>query len=92
MIGYARQSDYLAAGIAAAFGPAALYTFEKFAPSQVGKGGFAKAMRLTSFIGLAGGFLYFYQRSSRRCSLLLPSRRHDGPRGDCMGGSDGAKF
>ena len=38
---------------------------EKFAPSHVGKGGFARAMRLGGFIGLCGGFLYFYQRSTR---------------------------
>lgn len=50
---------------AAAFSPAALMTLEMFAPSHVGKGGFAKAMRLAGFIGVAGGFLYFYQRSSR---------------------------
>jgi hypothetical protein len=38
---------------------------EKFAPSHVGKGGFAPVMRLAGVIGLTGGFLYFYQRSSR---------------------------
>ncbi len=37
---------------------------EKFAPSQVGKGGFAQAMRLGGAIGVIGGFLYFYERSS----------------------------
>jgi hypothetical protein len=70
VIGYARTSDYVAGGLAAAFGPTALYTLEKFAPSHAGKGGFPKAMRLAGFIGLAGGFLYFYQRSSR---TSLPS-------------------
>lgn len=65
VVGYARREDYIAGGLAAAFAPAALYTLEKFAPSHVGRGGFAKAMRLAGFVGLAGGFLYFYQRSAR---------------------------
>lgn len=65
VVGYARTSDYAYGAGAAAFAPTALYALEKFAPSHVGKGGFAKAMRLTGFIGLAGGFLYFYQRSAR---------------------------
>jgi hypothetical protein len=66
VVGYARTSDYVAGGLAAAFGPAALYTLEKFSPSHVGKGGFAKIMRLTGAVGLIGGFLVFYQRSSLR--------------------------
>lgn len=66
MIGYARSSDYAyGAGVAAA-GPAALYLMEKFAPSHVGRGGFARAMRLAGAIGAIGGFLYFYQRSTYR--------------------------
>jgi hypothetical protein len=44
---------------------------EKFAPSHVGKGGFAQAMRLGGFLGVAGGFLYFYQRSIRTFTLPL---------------------
>ncbi len=36
---------------------------ERFSPSHVGKGGFAQAMRLCGFLGLAGGFYYFYGRS-----------------------------
>jgi hypothetical protein len=70
VVGYARTSDYLAGTAAAAFAPAALYALEKFAPSQVGKGGFAKAMRLAGGIGVLGGFLYFYQRSAR---MSIPS-------------------
>ncbi|KYK58779.1 NADH-ubiquinone oxidoreductase 21 kDa subunit [Drechmeria coniospora] len=66
VVGYARTSDYVAGATAAAFAPAALLALEKFAPSHVGRGGFAKAMRLAGFVGLAGGFLYFYQRSSLR--------------------------
>ncbi|KAJ0362559.1 hypothetical protein COL26b_013313 [Colletotrichum chrysophilum] len=66
VVGYARPSDYAHGAIAAAFAPGALLALEKFAPSHVGKGGLAQAMRLAGAIGLAGGFLYFYQRSSLR--------------------------
>ncbi|RYP77491.1 hypothetical protein DL771_001064 [Monosporascus sp. 5C6A] len=66
VIGYARPSDYVHGAVAAAAGPGLLWTMEKFAPSQVGRGGFAKAMRLGGAIGLIGGFLYFYERSSLR--------------------------
>ncbi|KAL2258013.1 hypothetical protein VTK26DRAFT_8839 [Humicola hyalothermophila] len=66
VIRYARPSDYVHGAVAAAGAPALLYAMEKFAPSQVGKGGFAQAMRLAGFIGFAGGFLYFYQRSAFR--------------------------
>lgn len=65
VVGYARQSDYVAGGLAAAIAPVGLLTLEKFAPSHVGRGGFAKAMRLAGVVGIAGGFLYFYQRSAR---------------------------
>ena len=65
VVGYARTSDYVAGAAAAAFAPAGLYALERLAPSHVGRGGLAKAMRLAGFIGLAGGFLYFYQRSAR---------------------------
>ena len=80
MIGYARPSDYAHGVVAAACGPGLLYAMEKFAPSQVGKGGFAQAMRLAGFIGAAGGFFYFYQRSIRtsRTALSLPQPESDG--------------
>jgi hypothetical protein len=65
VVGYARPSDYLAGGIAAAAGPGLMLAMEKFQPSEVGRGGFTKALRLSGFIGLAGGFLFFYQRSIR---------------------------
>ena len=65
MVGYARPSDYAHGLVAAAFGPGALLFMEKFAPSHAGKGGFAPVMRLAGAVGAVGGFLYFYQRSSR---------------------------
>jgi hypothetical protein len=40
-----------------------MLTWERIAPSYVGKGGFAPIMRLTGVIGLGAGFLLFYQRS-----------------------------
>ncbi|KAI1177760.1 NADH-ubiquinone oxidoreductase 21 kDa subunit [Nemania sp. FL0916] len=66
VVGYARQSDYLVGVGAALGGPGLLYTMERFAPSHVGRGGFAQAMRLAGVIGVFGGFLLFYQRSSMR--------------------------
>jgi hypothetical protein len=63
VLGYARTSDYAAGAVTAAAGPGLMMTWEKFAPSYVGKGGFAPIMRLTGVIGLGAGFLMFYQRS-----------------------------
>ncbi|KAI0008214.1 NADH-ubiquinone oxidoreductase 21 kDa subunit [Xylariaceae sp. FL0662B] len=66
VIGYARPSDYLHGVVAAASGPGLLWLMERLAPSQAGRGGFPKAMRLGGTIGVIGGFLYFYQRSTLR--------------------------
>ncbi|KAI1455498.1 NADH-ubiquinone oxidoreductase 21 kDa subunit [Annulohypoxylon moriforme] len=66
VIGYARPSDYVHGTVAAAAGPGLLLAMEKFAPSQVGRGGFVRALRLSGAIGVIGGFLYFYQRSCLR--------------------------
>jgi len=73
VIRYARPSDYIHGAVAAAAGPGGLLLMEKFAPSYVGRGGFAQAMRLGGFLGLCGGFLYFYQRSTRAFHLPTPS-------------------
>lgn len=72
VVGYARTSDYVHGTVAAAAGPGLLLAMEKFAPSHVGRGGFARALRLAGAIGIAGGFLYFYQRSC--CTCLTPTR------------------
>ncbi|KAI2602766.1 NADH-ubiquinone oxidoreductase 21 kDa subunit [Hypoxylon sp. NC1633] len=66
VVGYARPSDYVHGTVAAASGPGLLLAMEKFAPSHVGRGGFARALRLAGAIGFFGGFLYFYQRSCLR--------------------------
>lgn len=56
---------------------------ERFAPSHVGRGGFVRAMRLAGVIGAIGGFLYFYQRSTRTffprymCLVILLLSRDD---------------
>lgn len=61
---YARTSDYITGAVAAAFGPAAILTLEKFAPSHVGKGGLPKILRLAGALGITSGFLIYYQRSA----------------------------
>ncbi|KAF2995427.1 hypothetical protein G7054_g10995 [Neopestalotiopsis clavispora] len=66
VIAYARPSDYAYGAGAAVAGPGLLYAMERFAPSHVGRGGFARAMRLGGAIGAIGGFLYFYTRSTYR--------------------------
>lgn len=63
VVSYARPSDYVAGAVFGAGGPALMLTWERIAPSYVGKGGFAPIMRLTGVIGLGAGFLLFYQRS-----------------------------
>lgn len=60
-----RGSDYAAwAGATAAF-PSAIYMMELFDPTRP-KRGLGSALRLSSFLGLCGGFLFAYQRSSFR--------------------------
>jgi hypothetical protein len=72
VVAYARPSDYAWGAATAAAGPGLMLTWEKFAPSYVGKGGFAPIMRLTGVIGLGAGFLTFYQRSIRAFPPLQP--------------------
>ncbi|KAN0062545.1 hypothetical protein ACQY0O_005077 [Thecaphora frezii] len=60
-----RNSDYaVMAGATAAF-PSAIYFMEMFDPTRP-KAGLRSALRLSTFLGLAGGFLLAYQRSSFR--------------------------
>ena len=92
VVGYARVSDYVAGLAVAAFSPAALYTLEKFAPSYVGKGGFAKAMRLAGVVGLTGGFLYFYQRSASTFAEPRSAPPPLLPVGDCAHAPRGPLF
>ena len=48
-------------------------------PSGVGKGGLAVGYRLTSWLGLMGGFFWYYQRSCSTCPI--PVYGSDEPRG-----------
>ncbi|KDN41327.1 hypothetical protein K437DRAFT_258315 [Tilletiaria anomala UBC 951] len=65
VIKYFRPSDYAAwAGSAAAF-PGGLYLMELFDTTRPKKG-LGPALRLSTFLGAAGGFLLAYQRSSFR--------------------------
>ena len=58
-----------------------LIAMEKFQPTEVGRGGFNKMLRLAGAVGLAGGFIIFYQRSIRTLpsgsSYMLAPRRPD---------------
>ncbi|MAC26040.1 MAG: hypothetical protein CMH59_06125, partial [Myxococcales bacterium] len=72
---YARTSDYITGAAAAAFGPAAILTLEKFAPSHVGKGGLPKILRLAGGLGITAGFLIYYQRSAMRFYGATENRR-----------------
>ena len=69
VVRYARSSDYAVGAVTAAAGPALLLTWERIAPSYVGKGGFAPIMRLNAVLGLGAGFIVFYQRSI--CAFLF---------------------
>lgn len=57
-----------------AFGPGALWAMEKHSPSLVGRGGFARAMRLAGAIGMMGGFLVFYNRSLSTFTAQMEER------------------
>lgn len=45
--------------------------WEKIAPSHVGRGGFAPIMRLSGVLGVAGGFLMLFERSTSKRRPLL---------------------
>lgn len=75
VVGYARPSDYAFGAVTTAAGPGLLYTLETVAPSFAGKGGFARAMRLCGVIGVAGGFLAFYNRSISMCDIQAEQMR-----------------
>merc|ERR1711890_122965 len=65
VVRYFRPSDYYAiAGTAVAF-PSALWLLESSDPAR-GRGKLGAALKLSTFLGLCGGFLYAYQRSTFR--------------------------
>lgn len=57
------------AGATVAF-PGALYLMENADPAR-GKGKLGAALKLSAFLGLCGGFLYAYQRSTCTYSTLI---------------------
>lgn len=75
VVKYARTSDYLAGTALAAAGPSLMLFWEKFSPSDVGKGGFASIMRLSGALSVSAGFLYFYSRSVNRFYGFTENRR-----------------
>ena len=48
-----------------------MLTWERFAPSHVGRGGFAPIMRLSGLCGVAAGFLMLFERSTSKRQRLL---------------------
>ena len=68
---YARPSDYAAGAALGALGPGLMLMWEKIAPSHVGRGGFAPIMRLSGVLGVAGGFLMLFERSTSKLRRLL---------------------
>lgn len=72
---YARATDYLWAAAAAAMPPVAMLWMERVSPSEVGPGGFARAMRLSGWVGFFGGFILLYQNSINRFYGFRENRR-----------------
>ncbi|KTW27049.1 hypothetical protein T552_02541 [Pneumocystis carinii B80] len=65
VIRYARPSDYLTFIIGTAGFPISMLVLEKLYPS-LNKSGLGPALRLSGVLGICGGFLLAYQRSSLR--------------------------
>ncbi|KAF8329490.1 NADH-ubiquinone oxidoreductase complex I, 21 kDa subunit-domain-containing protein [Cantharellus anzutake] len=66
VIRYMRPSDsaYIAGG--GVLAPALLYAYELADPTKAVRSHLKPALRLTGFLGLVGGFLFAYQRSTLR--------------------------
>ncbi|KAL1311293.1 hypothetical protein AAFC00_001477 [Neodothiora populina] len=75
VIGYSRPMDWV---YGAGFGsllPASMLLMERVSPTNVGKGGFASAMRLSGGVGLAAAFFMTYSRSINRFYGFTENRR-----------------
>ena len=72
---YARPADYTASALLASFPPLAMLLMERISPSEVGRGGFAPIMRLSTSIGFVSGFLLLYSRSQNRFYGFSENRR-----------------
>ncbi|KAF2724560.1 hypothetical protein K431DRAFT_336813 [Polychaeton citri CBS 116435] len=75
VVGYARQSDYLAGTAFASAGPALMLFWERISPSRVSGKGFASVMRLNVATSVTAGFLLFYSRSISRFYGFSENRR-----------------
>ncbi|KAK1059769.1 hypothetical protein LTR74_012395 [Friedmanniomyces endolithicus] len=75
VLAYARTSDYTASALLAAFPPLGMLLMERISPSEVGRGGFAPIMRLSTSIGFVSGFLLLYSRSQNRFYGFSENRR-----------------
>ncbi|GAB7347177.1 hypothetical protein MBLNU459_g3291t2 [Dothideomycetes sp. NU459] len=75
VVGYARASDWLYGAGFGAIVPGSLLLMERISPTNVGKGGFASAMRLAGGVGIAGAFFFAYSRSINRFYGFSENRR-----------------
>jgi len=66
IVRYWRRSDYALIVGSTAVAPAIYASMEYFSPMYTGKDTFRTGMRLSTTVGLMGGFFWAYQRSSRR--------------------------
>jgi hypothetical protein len=75
VIRYARPSDWLYGAALAAGGPAAFWFLEWSGPSIRHRRNMMFGYRLAAAVGLVGGFLCFYQRSTYRFYGFLENAR-----------------
>ncbi|KAF3908713.1 hypothetical protein ABW20_dc0101003 [Dactylellina cionopaga] len=66
VIGYFRPSDYAAIAVSTAAAPALYMLMDYASPSYMGRTALMSGMRASGVIGLTGGCLIAYQRSSLR--------------------------
>ncbi|UZJ53205.1 hypothetical protein CBS101457_002525 [Exobasidium rhododendri] len=66
VVGNFRNTDYVAWGTATAAFPSSIYMMELFDSTKPKAKSLGSALRLATFLGACGGFLYAYQRSSFR--------------------------
>ncbi|KAL1924867.1 uncharacterized protein VTP21DRAFT_4521 [Calcarisporiella thermophila] len=65
VVRYFRPSDYAAWGVGTAAFPALLYGMDQVNPTRAPRG-LGTALKLATFFGAVGGFMFAYQRSSKR--------------------------
>ncbi|KAF2432837.1 putative NADH-ubiquinone oxidoreductase 21 kDa subunit [Tothia fuscella] len=75
VVRYMRGEDYAWGAFLATIPPVGISLMEKFSPSYVGRGGFAPILRLNVGIGLVGGFILAFQKSSYRFYGITENQR-----------------